>query len=44
MFKIVKNREFTHWVPVMVPSNMGHTAEALRCLFHTGPQVGADGV
>lgn len=39
MFTIVKNREFTHAVPVMVPSDGGHTEETLRCRFRAVPQA-----
>lgn len=38
MFKIVKNREFTHSVPVMVPSDGGHTEETLRCRYRAVAQ------
>ena len=38
MFKIIKNREFTHDVPVMVPSDGGHSEEILRCRFRAVPQ------
>ena len=33
MFKIVKNPEFTHAVPVMVPVDNGHDEQLLKCRF-----------
>lgn len=38
MFKITKNREFTHSVPVMVPTDDGHDEQTLRCRFRAVPQ------
>ncbi len=38
MFTIVKDRQFTHDVPVMVPSDEGHTEEKLRTRFRAVPQ------
>ena len=38
MFKIIKERKFTHSVVVMVPSDGGHVEETLRCQFRAVPQ------
>jgi len=37
MFKIAKNPEFTHKVPVQVPVDGGHEEQVLKCRFRVVP-------
>lgn len=38
MFKIVKNPEFTHTVPVLVPVDGGHSEQSMKVRFRVVPQ------
>jgi len=44
MYKVVKTLEFTHTVPVMVPTDGGHTEQQLKVRYRIVPGTDNDGL